>query len=208
MRWAQLVFTEDDPGRYDPAFWLDYFKRIHADALNLSAGGYMAFYPTKIPFHYRSRFLANTDPFGDLVKGARELGMVVVARTDPHAIHDDAAKAHPDWVHVSADGTPRRHWANPELWVTCALGPYNFQFMTEVNKEIVALYRVDAIFSNRWAGHGQCFCEHCRRNFKAVSGFELPRTPDPQDPARRAYILWREQRLFELARLGILKFAS
>jgi len=32
MRWVQLAFVEDDPGRYDPGFWLDYFKRIHADA--------------------------------------------------------------------------------------------------------------------------------------------------------------------------------
>jgi hypothetical protein len=39
MRWMQLAFVEDDPGRYDPALWLDYFKRVHADAACLSAGG-------------------------------------------------------------------------------------------------------------------------------------------------------------------------
>src|SRR5207253_10485700 len=32
-------------------------------------------------------------------------------------------------------------------------------------------------------------------------GFELPRTDNPQDPARRAYILWRQQRLFDLWQL-------
>jgi hypothetical protein len=36
------------------------------------------------------------------------------------------------------------------------------------------------------------------KNFKAASGFDLPRTENPQDPVRRAYILWREQRLFDL----------
>ena len=30
--------------------------------------------------------------------------------------------------------------------------------MTEVTKEIVTLYKVDGIFSNRWAGHGVCYC--------------------------------------------------
>ena len=49
MRWAQLAFVEDDPGRYDPGFWLDYFKRTHCDAACLSAGGCVAFYPTKVP---------------------------------------------------------------------------------------------------------------------------------------------------------------
>src|ERR1700694_4420095 len=27
MRWAQLTLVEDDPGKFDPQFWLDYFKR-------------------------------------------------------------------------------------------------------------------------------------------------------------------------------------
>ena len=30
MRWAQIGFAEDDPGNYDPQFWLDYFKRLHS----------------------------------------------------------------------------------------------------------------------------------------------------------------------------------
>ncbi len=54
MRWAQLAFVEDDPVRYDPQFWLDYLRRIHADTACLSAGGCVAFYPTKIRYHHRS----------------------------------------------------------------------------------------------------------------------------------------------------------
>jgi hypothetical protein len=128
--------------------------------------------------------------------------MVVIARTDPHATYDDVQVAHPDWIAVDASGQPRRHWASPEMWVTCALGPYNFEFMTEVKQEIMSRYRPDAIFINRWDGSGMCYCEHCRKNFRAASGHdELPRTNDPQDPARRAYILWRQQRLFDLWRL-------
>jgi hypothetical protein len=161
----------------------------------------VAYYPTKIPLHYRSNRLGGRDVFGELVAGCRKLGMNVIARTDPHAAHDDVYRQHPDWIAVEADGKPRRHWAMPELWVTCALGPYNFEFMTEVTKEIVSLYQVDGVFSNRWAGSGMCYCEHCRANFRAASGLDLPRTNDARDPARRAYIGWREQRLFELCRL-------
>jgi hypothetical protein len=32
MRWAQLTLVEDDPGKFDPQFWLDYFKRTRSDA--------------------------------------------------------------------------------------------------------------------------------------------------------------------------------
>src|SRR5215212_397266 len=59
MRWAQLAFVENDPGNYNPDFWLDYFRRIHADGVLLSAGGIVAFYPTKIPLHHKSAWMGN-----------------------------------------------------------------------------------------------------------------------------------------------------
>jgi hypothetical protein len=198
MRWAQLTLVENDPGTYDLQFWLDYFKRTHSDAVTLSAGGCVAYYPTKIPLHYRSQWMKDTDPFGDLVRGCRRLGMTILARTDPHAARQDVFDAHPDWIAVDAQGNKRRHWSMPDMWVTCALGPYNFEFMTQVTREIVAMYQVDGVFSNRWAGSGMCYCEHCTRNFKAATGLDLPRTGDPQNPSRRAYLDWHQQRLFEL----------
>src|ERR1035438_848401 len=73
LRWAQLALVEDDPGKYDLSFWLDYMKRTHSDATCLSAGGCVAFYPTKIPLHYRSKWLGKMDPFRDLVAGCRKM---------------------------------------------------------------------------------------------------------------------------------------
>jgi hypothetical protein len=143
MRWVQLTLVENDPGRFDPQFWLDYFRRLHADAATLSAGGIVAYYPTEIPLHHRSAWLGDSDPFGTLVAGCRALGMRVVARTDPHAARDEVHAAHPDWIAVAGNGQPRRHWANPELWVTCALGPLTSS-MGEVHREIVEKYRVTA----------------------------------------------------------------
>lgn len=197
MRWAQLTLVEDDPGKFDPAFWLDYFRRTHSDAVCLSGGGCVAYYPTEVPFHHRSRWLGDRDVLGELISGCRKLGMVVIVRTDPHATYDDVQTAHPDWITVDAQGKPVRHPVSPEMWETCRLGPYNFEFMTEVKKEIMRHYRVDGIFINRWDG-SICYCEHCLKNFKDASGFDMPRTTNPQDPARRTYLLWRQQRLFDL----------
>ena len=143
MRWAQLVLVENDPGQFDPDFWLDYFKRVHADGACLSAGGVVAYYPTDVPMHHRSRWLGDSDPLGYLINGCRNMGMAVIARTDPHAAWPEVYKAYPDRIAVDASGSKRRHWANPELWVTCALGPQNFDFMTEVHREIMSRYQVD-----------------------------------------------------------------
>jgi len=198
MRWAQLTLVENDPGRFDPDFWLSYFRKIHADGTTLSAGGVVAYYPTNVPLHHRSDWLGNADPFGYLVEGCRKMGMSIIARTDPHAARQNVCDAHPDWIAVTANGEKRRHWANKDLWVTCALGPYNFEFMTLVHQEIMELYRPDGIFSNRWAGHGICYCEHCRINFKEYSGLELPKSSDRFDKTYRKYSEWSTNRLKEL----------
>ena len=199
MRWVQLTLVENDPGRFDPQLWLDYFRRLHADAATLSAGGIVAYYPTEVPLHHRSAWLADTDPFGALVAGCRAMKMHVVARTDPHAVREEVRAAHPDWISTTSDGQPRRHWANRELWVSCALGPYNFEFMDQVHREIVTKYKVDGIFSNRWAPQGgDCYCVHCQKNFRDATGMDLPRTTDRRDPARRAFVAWRKARLTEL----------
>nr|WP_272209628.1 family 10 glycosylhydrolase [Marinicella sp. W31]MDC2875445.1 family 10 glycosylhydrolase [Marinicella sp. W31] len=194
-RWTQLTLVENDPVKFDPDFWIDVFKRTRSNAVCLSAGGYICFYPSKVPLHYVSTFIGNSDPFGRLVEGARELGMHVMARVDPHAIHQEAADAHPEWIAVDKDGHPRRHWAMPELWVTCAYGDYNNVFMPEVVKEITRNYDIDAIFANRWQGHGVCYCESCKSRFKAATGLNLPMTNDVADPAWRAWSGWRRDAL-------------
>lgn len=197
-RWTQLTLAEDDPIKYDPAFWIDVFKRTRSNATCLSAGGYVAYYPSKVPLHYVSKFLGDSDPFGDLVTGARQLGMHVMARVDPHAIHQDAADAHPEWIAVDKQGNKRRHWAFPDVWVTCAYSDYNFKFMPEVLKEITTNYDIDAIFANRWQGHGVCYCDSCKTNFRAASGHELPMDQSLENPAWLAWTAWRRNVLSRL----------
>jgi type 1 glutamine amidotransferase len=58
-------------------------------------------------------------------------------------------------------------------------------------------YHVDGIFANRWSGSGMCYCEHCRTNFKAFSGLDLPRPSDSDSEAAVRYTAWHKQRLYE-----------
>ena len=198
MRWAQLAFVENDPVKYNPEFWLDYFRKIHADGVLLSAGGIVAYYPTEIPLHHRSDWLGDSDTLGYLVSECRKMNMTIILRTDPHAARQELFDAHPDYIAVTADGQKRRHWANPDLWVTCALGPYNFEFMTQVHKEIIQRYQPEGIFSNRWSGHGICYCEHCKKNFKAATGLELPTGTNRLDAVYQKWDEWQTDRLKEL----------
>ena len=198
MRWGQLAFVENDPGSYDPEFWLDYFRKAHVDGVLLSAGGIVAFYPTEIPLHHRSDRMGDSDPLGYLISECRKMNMTVILRTDPHAARQDVFDTRPDYISVTADGQKRRHWARNDLWVTCALGPYNFEFMTLVHKEIMLRYQPEGIFSNRWAGHGACYCEHCKKNFKAYSGYDIPTVMNRTDPVSQKWYEWYVVRLKEL----------
>lgn len=199
-RWVQLTFAEDDPAHFDAAFWHALMRDSRANAVCISAGGYIAYYPTRIPFHYRSSYLGDTDPFGRVVDDARGLDMHVMARVDPHAIHADAAAAHPEWLARDANGEPLRHWSFPGAWLTCPFSPYHREFITGVARELVRDYDIDAIFANRWEGHGGIsYSEHARRGFFDDTGFDLPaRQDDLADPAWQAYVPWRRGKLSEL----------
>lgn len=200
-RWAQLTLVENDPAHFDLDFWLNYFKKTQSNAACISAGGYICYYPTEVPLHWRSRWLGDSDPFGDLVRGCRDLDMHVMARVDPHAVHDDVAAAHPEWLACDVNGEPRRHWAYPEVWVTCALGGYNHDFMPRVVREIAGQYDVDAVFANRWSGHGICHCNHCKTTFEGETGFALPVAEDAESQAWIAYVAWRREVLTGVIRL-------
>ncbi|MGW1344359.1 alpha-amylase family protein [Kribbella sp. NPDC002412] len=196
-RWAQITLAEDDPLHFDADFWLDLMRSSRSNATCISAGGYIAYYPTQLEYHHRSKYLADTDPFGTLVDGARSLGMSVMARVDPHAVHADAAAAHPEWLARDQDGNPLEHWAHPDIWLTCAFTSYHREFITEVAREIVREYDVDAIFANRWEGYyGISYSEAARRSFRDDTGLELPVAE--QAEGWHEYVGWRRRRLSEL----------
>jgi type 1 glutamine amidotransferase len=203
MRWVQICATEDDPGRYDRRFWMDFLKRTHTQGACLSAGGVTAFYPTKVPYHHRSPFLGQMDMFGDLTHACKKMGIRVLGRVDPHAMHADALAAHPEWVARSADGAAKKHPTDPELYLTCPNGPVTFEWVPQILTEIVSDYPVDGIFGNRWAGSaGICYCTICKTEFKRASGFDIPMSiANPQEPMVRAYLAWDDEKRYAQLKL-------
>jgi hypothetical protein len=194
MRWMQVAFTEDNPADYDPKFWLDLFKRTHTDAVCLSAGGSIAFYPSHLPLHHRAKYLGDHDSFGEMVKGCRALGLNIIARVDPHAMAEEVFAAHPEWSACTEDGKPRRHWAAPDMYVTCQNGGFMFEFMPLVLKEITERYAPDGFFGNRWNGSGMCWCASCRAQFRAATGMDLPRSNETDEAVKQAYVAWDKDR--------------
>lgn len=180
LRWGQLTLVEDDPPKLDVAWWAGFWKRCGLQAITLSAGGVVCYYPTRVPLHYKSRWLGKRDAFGELVAAAKKLGLRVLARVDTHAVHADVFEAHPEWIARDAQGRPVRHWVMPELYLTSFIGPYHWEYVPQIIREIHSLYDVDGIFANRWNStppQSNCHCDYCRDSFRQYAGADIPARP-------------------------------
>ncbi len=164
-RCGQINFNERDPEVLNIQAWLDYWSTLKLDALLLNAGGIMAFYPTRIPYHHKSAYLGTRDLFGDFAKATKARGMRIVARLDCNYAYEEAYTAHPEWFERKSTGDPVLHNESPWLYKTCMFSPYFTEQMPAIIREINSLYDVDAFFTNGWPSTARppaCFCEHCR----------------------------------------------
>jgi len=165
-RCGQVNFNEQDPQKLNIPGWIDYWASLKLDALLLNAGGIVAFYPTKIPYHHRSRYLGDRDLFGDFTRAAKARGIRVVARLDCNYTFEEALNAHPEWFRRTAGGQPVRHNESPSLFATCMFTSYFTEQMPAIIREVNSLYDVDGFFTNGWPGTGRppaCSCAACQR---------------------------------------------
>ncbi|HUJ21440.1 MAG TPA: alpha-amylase family protein [Bryobacteraceae bacterium] len=176
-RCGQVNFNERDPLELNVDAWLDYWASLKINALLLNAGGIVAFYPTRIPYHHKSQYLNGSDLFGRFAAAAKRRGIRVVARLDCNYAWEEAWKAHPEWFERVADGGPRLHDQSPWLRKTCMYSSYFTEQMPAIIREVNSLYDVDGFFTNGWPGAegpSACHCAECR-------AFGDPHSPEFRD---------------------------
>jgi hypothetical protein len=169
-RWGQVNITEKDPQQYDIGWWRNYWKRTEIGGVIVNAGGIVAYYPTKIPFHHKAEYLGDRDLFGELCKAAHEDGLAVFARMDSNRAHEDFYKAHPDWFAIDAQGKP---YKSDDLYISCIFSPYYQEHIPSILTEIVQLYKPEGFTDNSWSSLGRnsiCYCENCKKSFRDKTG--------------------------------------
>ena len=183
-RWGQVNITEDD-GNMDIGFWRRYWKDTGTQAMILNAGGVVAYYPTRIPYHRKALTLGNRDLFGELVKACREDGVVCVARMT-NLPTPELEKAHPEWMVLDADGK--------RTGQGCMNGGFSHEFITAIIREIAGTYRPAGFSVNGGGGlnYDLCYCQVCTPLFRQMTGKDLPRAKNWDDPVYREWVLWNE----------------
>jgi hypothetical protein len=165
-RVGQVNFSEKDVAEADVEAWAEYWASCRVDAVQINVTGMIAFYPTEVPFHKRSRWLGNRDFFGECVRAAKKRGIRVIGRLSPDLQWEDALTAHPEWFVRDRNGRPVPPFSGtPGLYQTCMFSSYFSEQTPAILRELNARYDIDAFYANGWPNWNlpECWCDACRR---------------------------------------------
>lgn len=159
-----------------------------ANVLLFNMGGIVAHYPTRVPFHYASRFLPpGRDLFGEIVTEAHARRMRVVGRFDLSKTQQPVYDAHPEWFFKRTDGAPVIYNG---LYSACINGGYYREHAAKILTEALERYAVDGLFFNMFGNPaadysgvpmGPCQCDACQQGFRARYGRALPTNAQDRD---------------------------
>lgn len=174
---GEINYHETDPVHIDPEAWMDYWASLKVDAVLVNGGGIMAFYPTRLPYHHRSKFLGSRDVLGEMVVAAKKRGMRAIARMDCNLAYLEALEANPEWFERNRDGSARPYTECPWLYQTCMFSTYFSEQMPAIYREINEHYPIDGFFTNGWPSTAAlvvCYCEACQKVFREKVGGSPP----------------------------------
>lgn len=156
-----------------------------ANTLLFGLGGIVAYYPTRVPFHYPSPHLPpGKDLFGDVLNEAHARNIRVIGRFDLSKAQKPAFDTHPEWFFKRANGKPAIYSG---LYSTCINGGYYREHAMKILTEALEHYEVDGLFFNMFGNPGAdysgnpmgpCQCDSCQTRFQARYQRALPKTAD------------------------------
>lgn len=209
MRMIQFNLQAEDAA-VDAQELVSWLKSMNANAVMIGAGGITAYYPTQLPYHYRSPWLGDNDMLGKVIELCHQNQIKVIARFDFSKLHESIALKHPEWLYKDCNGDIVNYHG---MVHTCLSGEYQWKHSLDILKECLTKYHPDGIYINMFGymtfdydgvNHGICHCENCRRQYENETGRVYPvegdaRNPTAQklDPANdelNALSAWQETR--------------
>jgi Trehalose utilisation/Hypothetical glycosyl hydrolase 6 len=131
----------------------------------------------------------------------RKLGVRILG-VYPPCLQGEVYETHPEWRRIATNTTkiPTTDMEKfPHGGMLCLLGPYG-NFFIDVLAEILTKFpEVDAFSFDGLHYGGVCYCDECRKNYRADTGQEIPNA-DLNDAAFRKYQHWADRRMEDLVR--------
>ncbi|MBS1875926.1 MAG: hypothetical protein JSU00_22115 [Acidobacteria bacterium] len=184
IRWVQTNLRQTD-ATLDARRLVAQLADMRANVLLEGMGGIVAYYPTRVEFHYPSPDLPpGRDLFGEILSEAHAHRIRVVGRFDFSKTRKAVFDAHPEWFFRQANGEPVIYNG---LYSTCINGGYYRAQAMKILAEALERYEVDGLFFNMFGNQsrdyggrevGLCHCDACRRLYRERFGKEIPAKPD------------------------------
>ncbi|MET3125071.1 hypothetical protein ABID42_000159 [Arcicella rosea] len=170
-----------------------------ANTLIINAGGIMAFYDTKLDFHYKNPWMKN-NMLKEVVDKCHQKNIKVIVRFDFSRVHESIFKKHPDWCYISAKN---ERIINTDMYVVSINAPYVQDKAFKIIEEVINFFPIDGIFlnmpgyqvNNPYEGkyHGIDQNEYDKKRFAEYSnGKTLPTVEDKADPIFQEYLAFKK----------------
>ncbi|WP_373522775.1 family 10 glycosylhydrolase [Aquiflexum sp.] len=194
LRVIQTNLPAYEAATLDPDSLVADLIHFSANTLIINAGGIMAFYPTKLEYHYTNPYMKE-NMLGDVIRKCHENGIRVIVRFDFSRAHKSVFQKHPDWFYISPQG---EHITNEDLYTISINAPYEQEQLFNIVEEVIDLYPIDGVFINmpgyqtrnpyigKYYGIDQN--PYDKKRFAEYSGgLSLPLEEDRNDPVFRKY---------------------
>ena len=164
------------------------------NAMLISVGGVMAWRSARLPQSGEEGF-PRSDLLSAVLQEAHRQGLRVLVRLDVSRGSQDLYAERPDGFQTPCVRAVVCGGTTPLI---CPNGPYGQEHHLSVVREISSGYAADGFLFSCYYGH--CTCASCRRAYREHTGMELPLVEDWSDPAYRAYVRYRYQRMVAYSR--------
>ncbi|MFD2200935.1 alpha-amylase family protein [Shivajiella indica] len=194
LRVIQTNLPAYEAATLDPDSLVADLIHFSANTLIINAGGIMAFYPTKLEYHYPNPYMKE-NMLGDVIKKCHENNIRVIVRFDFSRAHKSIFEKHPDWFYISPQG---ERITNEDLYTISINAPYEQEQLFHIVEEVIDLYPIDGVFLNmpgyqtrnpyigKYYGIDQN--PYDKKRFAEFSGgLELPKVEDRNDPIFNKY---------------------
>lgn len=192
-RMVQTNLREIDMADIDAEQFAQELADFGATVVTLNAGGILASYPSRLPYHTVSKYLTGSS-LKEILDACHRRSIRVIARMDFSKIPESVYRQHPDWAFRTADGEIIKQNGFVQ---TCQNGAYQQEMAPEILKELLTTHPFDGVYCNMsgfvatdYSGnvYGLCTCDACRKGFQDAAGLGVPAKLDMRDPLTRRYM--------------------
>lgn len=192
-RMVQTNLREIDMADIDAENFARDLADFGATVVTLNAGGILASYESKLPYHTVSSYLTGST-LKEIIDACHVKGIRVIARMDFSKIPYAVYVQHPGWAFRTGSGGIVEQNGFVQ---TCQNSEYQQEKVMEILRELLTTHPFDGVYCNMsgfvatdYSGkvYGFCTCENCRKGFREATGLEAPSTLDRKDPVTMRYM--------------------